>query len=75
MNVGNLMTAEVLFQNRRPDRPATIDEYRQSGGYEALREALTRRTPEEVQQLVLASGLRGRGGAGYPTGRRTASGT
>ncbi len=72
MNVGNLMAAEVLFQNRRPDRPATIDEYRQSGGYEALREALTKRTPEEVQQLVLASGLRGRGGAGYPTGRKWA---
>ena len=66
------MSAEVLFQNRRPDRPATIDEYRQSGGYEALREVLTKRTPEEVQQLVLASGLRGRGGAGYPTGRKWA---
>ena len=66
------MFAEVLFKNRRPERPATIDEYRQSGGYQALTEAVRRRSPEEVQQLVLASGLRGRGGAGFPTGRKWA---
>ncbi len=66
------MADEVLFKNRRPGRPATLDEYRESGGYEALTEAVKQRTPEEVQQLVLASGLRGRGGAGYPTGRKWA---
>ena len=43
------MAEEVLFKNRRPDRPATIDEYRQSGGYEALIKAVKERTPEEVQ--------------------------
>ena len=53
------MAEEVLFKNRRADRPATLDEYRQSGGYEALIEAVKQRTPDEVRQLVLDSGLRG----------------
>ena len=66
------MFEEVLFKNRRPDRPATIDEYRQSGGYEALIKSVKARTPEDVRQMVLESGLRGRGGAGYPTGRKWA---
>jgi len=61
---------KVLFRNRRPDRPATIDEYRASGGYEALAKALTSMTPRDVAEVVRASGLRGRGGAGFPAGRK-----
>ena len=64
------MYAPVLFQNRRADRIATLEEYRESGGYEALAEVLSRRTPKEVQQLVQESGLQGRGGAGFPVGRK-----
>ena len=64
------MTEQVLFKNRRGDRPATMKEYRDSGGYEALALAVRKLSPQEVRQKVLESGLRGRGGAGFPTGRK-----
>jgi NADH-quinone oxidoreductase subunit F len=62
----------VLFKNRRGDRPATFDEYRQGGGYEALLATIGKKSPEEVVRMVMASGLTGRGGAGFPTGRKWA---
>jgi len=62
------MVPQVVFQNRKPNRIATIDEYRQSGGYQALATVLQKYSPKEVQQLVLDSGLQGRGGAGFPAG-------
>mgnify|MGYP001166967985 CR=1 FL=1 len=64
------MTVQVLFQNRKPDRIATMGEYIQSGGYEALRHALTASTPEEICGIVGDAGLRGRGGAGFPTAKK-----
>jgi len=64
------MTEQVLFKNQKGDRPATFEEYRDSGGYEALTMAVGKLSPKDVRQKVLESGLRGRGGAGFPTGRK-----
>ena len=50
--------------------PTNIDEYIARGGYRALADALTRMTPEQVCDVVEASGLRGRGGGGFPTGKK-----
>ncbi len=52
-----------------PDR---VESYVANGGYRALHTALTSMTPGDVVEAVSASGLRGRGGAGYPTGRKWA---
>jgi NADH:ubiquinone oxidoreductase subunit F (NADH-binding)/(2Fe-2S) ferredoxin/Pyruvate/2-oxoacid:ferredoxin oxidoreductase delta subunit len=48
--------------------PEDIEEYRTAGGYESARKALTLMTPERVIEEIKSSGLRGRGGAGFPTG-------
>lgn len=63
----------VLFQNRQMGRPATLDEYRQGGGYQAIEKALKGLTPRQLAETVKASGLRGRGGAGFPAGIKWSS--
>ncbi|MEG2003525.1 MAG: NuoF family protein, partial [Clostridia bacterium] len=50
--------------------PENIDEYIAMHGYEALGKVLTEMTPKDVIDVILASGLRGRGGAGFPTGKK-----
>ena len=64
------MYPQVLFQNRKPDRIATLEEYRQSGGYATLADVLRQRTPKQVQQELLDAMLLGRGGAAFPAGRK-----
>jgi NADH-quinone oxidoreductase subunit F len=60
-----------LTQNIRPDcEPLDLRAYEQAGGYQALRKALGSMSPKEVQQAVKDSTLRGRGGAGFPTGEK-----
>ncbi|MCG6907727.1 MAG: SLBB domain-containing protein [Desulfobacteraceae bacterium] len=61
---------QVLFRNRQPDRIATLEEYRQSSGYEALQTALNNLSPQKVRQQILEAMLQGRGGAAFPTGRK-----
>jgi len=50
--------------------PAQIDDYIAEGGYAALCKALTTMKPEEIIETIEASGLRGRGGGGFPAGRK-----
>ncbi|HYR02185.1 MAG TPA: NADH-quinone oxidoreductase subunit F, partial [Syntrophobacteria bacterium] len=64
------MYPQVLFQNRKPDRIATLAEYKASGGYSTLAEMFRIRSPREVEQLVLDAALLGRGGAGFPAGKK-----
>ncbi|NMC61696.1 MAG: NADH-quinone oxidoreductase subunit NuoF [SAR324 cluster bacterium] len=50
--------------------PSSIDEYIARGGYKALSKVLKSKTPQEVCDMVELSGLRGRGGGGFPTGKK-----
>ena len=59
----------VLTPHVREPDGFTLEAYLRRGGYEGLRKALTL-SPEQVVDLVKASGLRGRGGAGFPTGMK-----
>lgn len=60
----------IALANRGIIDPENIDEYIARGGYSALVKALTQMSPESVIEVVSDSGLRGRGGAGFPTGRK-----
>jgi NADH-quinone oxidoreductase subunit F len=64
------MSPTILFENIDEDGLHTIDVYRRRGGYESLRKVLTSMTPEAVTDELMASGLRGRGGAGFPSGKK-----
>ena len=58
----------IALRNCGVINPENIDEYIGTGGYTALGRALTEQTPQQVIDQIKLSGLRGRGGAGFPTG-------
>lgn len=60
----------IVLKNCGVINPEEISDYLNSGGYLALRMALTEMTGEDICNLISESGLRGRGGGGFPTGRK-----
>jgi NADH:ubiquinone oxidoreductase subunit F (NADH-binding)/(2Fe-2S) ferredoxin/Pyruvate/2-oxoacid:ferredoxin oxidoreductase delta subunit len=60
----------IVLRNRGRIDPEKIEEYIAYDGYQAMARALTEMTPEEIIAEISASGLRGRGGAGFPTGKK-----
>lgn len=60
---------KIALRNIGKISPASVEDYIASGGYEALKKAINM-TPEEILDEMDASGLRGRGGAGFPTGTK-----
>ena len=64
------MGKKILIHNDKVPGIATLEVYRQHGGYASVEKALKTMTPPEVLEEVKKSGLRGRGGAGFPTGMK-----
>lgn len=60
----------IVLKNCGKIDPENIEDYIAEEGYQALGDVLSSKTPEEVIDIVLKSGLRGRGGAGFPTGKK-----
>lgn len=67
---GKFNYPQILLANRKPDRILTLEEYKLHDGYAALEDALANLKPKEVTQKIDEAGVRGRGGAGFPLGKK-----
>src|SRR5512138_3157011 len=66
----NEIMAHILLRHREIQDIGKLDVYQKNGGFEAFKNVVTKMQPNEVTDVVKASGLRGRGGAGFPTGMK-----
>jgi NADH-quinone oxidoreductase subunit F len=64
------MERKIILENIEVEGIRGIEVYRKNGGYLSVAKALKTMTPDDVTNQVIASGLRGRGGAGFPTGKK-----
>ncbi|HOG49712.1 MAG TPA: NADH-quinone oxidoreductase subunit NuoF [Lentisphaeria bacterium] len=69
-NKNKALQAKIALRNTGRINPERIEDYILRDGYQALAKALTTMKPDDVSQTVLDSMLRGRGGAGFPTGKK-----
>lgn len=65
-----MASIKLLLANAHVEGIRTYEVYRKNGGYQSVEKALQNLTPDEVTEEVKKSGLRGRGGAGFPTGMK-----
>jgi len=68
--LGSMMELPLTKNIRKGLGPLDLAEYEKAGGYQAARKALKEMTPQEVIDMVKETNLRGRGGAGFPTGAK-----
>ena len=61
---------KILLEHLDVPQIHTLSTYKEKGGYQALEKVLKHMKPEEVISVVTDSGLRGRGGAGFPAGKK-----
>ena len=69
-NINKVLQAKIALRNTGRINPEKIQDYLNKSGYSALKKALTEMTSQDVIDEIIKSGLRGRGGGGFPTGKK-----
>lgn len=69
-NADNKIQARIVLRNSGRIDPEKLEDYLKNDGYQALGKVLTEMSPEDVVKEIIESGLRGRGGGGFPTGKK-----